>query len=87
MTKYVGPDVSLEETAVCVVDELGRIVAERKVVSRSETIATFLRAKAPDAERSDWKPGRRRYGCGMNCGRLVCRSSVSMPDTPRRGCR
>lgn len=57
MKKYVGLDVSLEETAICVVDEQGRIVAERKVASQPETIAAFIRATAGDAERVGLETG------------------------------
>lgn len=57
MKKYVGLDVSLEETAICVVDEQGRIVAERKVASQPEVITDFIRSKAPDAERVGLETG------------------------------
>ena len=36
MRTYVGLDVSMEETAVCIVDEQGRVVAERKVATLPE---------------------------------------------------
>ena len=36
MRHYAGLDVSLEETAVCVVDEAGRIVEETRVPSEPE---------------------------------------------------
>ena len=38
-----GLDVSLRNTAVCVVDGDGRIVKEAKVVSDPEAISDFLR--------------------------------------------
>lgn len=42
MRHYAGLDVSMEETAVCVVDEAGRIVAEAKVRSEPDAIAAYL---------------------------------------------
>lgn len=42
MKHYVGLDVSMEETAVCVIDGEGEIVAERKVVSDPAAIAAYL---------------------------------------------
>lgn len=42
MKYYAGLDVSMEETAVCVIDAEGGIVAEAKVASEPESIAAFL---------------------------------------------
>ena len=42
MKYYVGLDVSLEETSLCVVDEAGEVVREVKVLSEPEAIAAFL---------------------------------------------
>jgi transposase len=42
MEHYAGLDVSLKLTAVCVIDERGRVVAESKVPSEPATIAAFL---------------------------------------------
>lgn len=42
MKHYAGLDVSLEETAVCVVDGEGSIVTEAKVVTEPEAIAAYL---------------------------------------------
>ena len=42
MEHYVGLDVSLEFSSVCVVDALGRIIREAKVRSECETLITFL---------------------------------------------
>ena len=44
MKYYVGLDVSLEETSICVVDSDGVIVAERKVASEPREIAEALLA-------------------------------------------
>lgn len=42
MKYYVGLDVSLEETSLCVVDEAGEVVREVKVLSEPDAIAVFL---------------------------------------------
>jgi transposase len=48
---FAGLDVSLEETAVCVVDETGRIVREARVVSEPEALVAFFRASGMTMER------------------------------------
>lgn len=50
MKRYVGLDVSLGEMAICIVDEQGHFVAERKIVSQLEAMAAFIRSKAPEVE-------------------------------------
>ena len=47
MELYVGLDVSLKETSICVVDKTGTIQCESKVISEPDAIAAFVRAKAP----------------------------------------
>ena len=42
MAHFVGLDVSVKETAVCVVDEVGEVVLERKVPSEPDDIVTLL---------------------------------------------
>ena len=39
MNHYAGLDVSLEETAICVVDGTGRIVKEARAASEPEALA------------------------------------------------
>lgn len=46
MEHYAGLDVSLEETAVCVIDEAGEVVAERLVASEPEALGSYLSAWA-----------------------------------------
>ena len=43
MTHYAGLDVSLEETAICVVDGSGRIVRETRAASEPEALIAALR--------------------------------------------
>ena len=42
MDYYAGIDVSLEQSSVCVVDELGKIVRETKVASDPAALAGLL---------------------------------------------
>ncbi|TAN55752.1 MAG: IS110 family transposase, partial [Magnetospirillum sp.] len=43
MAYYAGLDVSLEETAVCVVNEKGQVVKEARVASEPEALVGFFR--------------------------------------------
>src|SRR5687767_15470223 len=54
---YVGLDVSLEMTSVCVLDEAGAIVWRGKVASTPEAIATAIRAHAPQMARIGLETG------------------------------
>ena len=47
MELYVGLDVSLEETSICVVDKTGIIRCESKVISNTDAIASFVGTKMP----------------------------------------
>ena len=51
MEYYVGLDVSLKQTSICVVDQTGSVVREGVVDSDPEAIAEFVRAKAPGVVR------------------------------------
>ncbi len=72
MELYVGLDVSLKETSICVVDGKGEIVSERTVISEPAAIAAFIKAKAKNPFASVWRPVRRRRGFGTSCAPLVC---------------
>jgi transposase len=48
MAYYAGLDVSLEQTSVCVVDEAGAVVLERRAATEPEAIAAAL-ARLPQA--------------------------------------
>src|SRR4051812_17395772 len=51
MNHYAGLDVSLEETAICVVDATGRIVKEARAASEPETLIIALREIGLSLER------------------------------------
>jgi transposase len=48
---FAGLDVSLEETAICVVDEEGRIVKEARLASEPEALVAFFRGLGLALER------------------------------------
>jgi transposase len=57
MKSYVGLDVSLKQTSICVVDESGSVVREGVVISDPEAIVAFVRLNAPGAARIGLETG------------------------------
>jgi transposase len=57
MEYYVGLDVSLKQTSICVVDQTGSVVREGVVDSDPEAISVYVRSKAPDAVRIGLETG------------------------------
>src|SRR6266700_7510788 len=57
MVHYIGLDVSLKQTSICVVNHLGSIVREGVVDSEPEAIAAFVRFNAPGAVRIGLETG------------------------------
>ena len=57
MEPYVGMDVSLKETSICVVDGKGEIVSEGTVISEPAAIAAFVKTKAASAKRIGLETG------------------------------
>src|SRR6476646_8073764 len=57
MEHYVGLDVSLKLTAICIVDRTGKIVREGVVTSDPETIAAFIKSHAPHVARVGLEAG------------------------------
>ncbi len=57
MERYVGMDVSLKETSICVVDGSGQIVSEGTVISEPAAIAAFIKTKAAGAKRIGLETG------------------------------
>jgi hypothetical protein len=51
MSEYVGLDVFLEGTSVCILDDSGRVLLERTVVTNPESIARLIPAKARQVNR------------------------------------
>jgi transposase len=57
MEHYVGLDVSLKLTSICIVDRAGKIEREGVVASDPEAIATFIKLHAPHAVRIGLETG------------------------------
>jgi transposase len=55
--QYVGLDVSQKETAVCVVDQNGRVLFEGKAASDPGALARLIGKRAPAAERIGFETG------------------------------
>ena len=51
MEYFAGLDVSLEETAICIVDGTGHIVREARVASEPEALVSFFRGCGMTMER------------------------------------
>ena len=57
MELYVGMDVSVKETSICVIDDDGEIRCEGTVISHPEAISAFIQTKAPQARRIGLETG------------------------------
>jgi transposase len=57
MGRYVGLDVSLKETSVCILDEDGARLFEGKVPSEPGAVSRLIRRRAPDAVRIGLESG------------------------------
>ena len=57
MEHYVGLDVSLKLTAICIVDRTGKIEREGVVSSDPEAIAIFIKSHAPHVARVGLETG------------------------------
>lgn len=57
MTCFAALDVSQETTAICVVDNSGRVLAEKKVETCPDAISDYLAKKAPDLVRVGLETG------------------------------
>ena len=92
---YVGLDVSLETTSICVIDDAGAIIWRGKCSSDPDAITATLRQHAPGAVRVGLETGQlsnwltlslRRRGRASRC---ACSELNSWSSPPRRicGCR
>jgi predicted NBD/HSP70 family sugar kinase len=66
MQQYVGLDVSQKETAVCVIDDSGRIVFEGKARSEPAALAKVIREARLAQFASASRPARWHAGCGTS---------------------
>lgn len=63
MKHYAGLDVAVKETAICIVDETGKICREMKVESHPEDLVRCSRILPGLLSGSGLKPGHCRNGC------------------------
>ena len=80
MERYVGMDVSLEETSICVIDDDGEIMSEGTVISEPEAIGSGLRKAWPGDPRRD---ASKRLIARTEC-RILAKPgrSDTQPNTP-----
>jgi transposase len=57
MECYIGLDVSLKQTSICVVNLAGAVVREGVIDSDPEAIAAFVRSNAPNVVRIGLETG------------------------------
>ena len=58
MNQYAALDVSMERTAICVIDETGRKLSEGKVATCPDAIASWLVERTADGRLRLAEPGR-----------------------------
>jgi transposase len=58
---YVGLDVSLEMTSICVVAADGKVLREGKTLSEPEAVVAFLRGAGPSLQRVGLEAGALRW--------------------------
>src|SRR5262245_54262621 len=73
MVHYIGLDVSLKQTSICVVNQVGSVVREGVVDSEPEAIAAFVRSTAPGAVRIGLETGPTAtwLWTELKCGRFA----------------
>jgi hypothetical protein len=81
---FAGLDVSLEETAICIVDGSGQIAREARVASEPEALATFFEACGMTMERVGLEACSLAAWLHQGCRRLASRQSASRHAKPRR---
>ena len=65
MAHFVGLDVSVKETSVCVVDDAGKVMLERKVPTEPDDIIALLTSIGVSTAGSGSRPVRCRSGWSM----------------------
>lgn len=63
MKLFVGLDVSLEMTAICVISEHGKILKEAQVASEPESLCAGSTIRTARSQLSGWRPVPCRSGC------------------------
>jgi len=84
---YAGLDVSPKETAICIVNDNGKIVFEQMVPTDPQAIAKCLRKHGPHLERFGLESGATSAWLCESFGNLDCPSSASIVVTRIARCR
>jgi hypothetical protein len=84
---YIGIDVSAKESALCILDERGKIVRETKVPTDPEIIARFITDTGSRSSGSAWKRVVPRRGCSQGCSGMARQWSASMRGTRPPRCK
>ena len=87
MDQYVGLDVSLEQTSICVVDDDGKTLWQGKCASTPEMLVTAIRRRAPRAARIGLESGPLSLWHWHALKRAVCPWCAWMRGTPKPPCR
>src|SRR4051794_33025224 len=87
MGTFVGLDVSLKETSVCILDQDGTRVFEGKVASEPAAIIRLVRKRAPDLTPVGLESGPTSVWLTHALKAEASRWCVSMPGMPRPCCR
>ena len=89
MELYVGLDVSLKQTSICVVDGSGEIVSEGTVNSEPAAIAEFIESKAGSARspvNASPRPSRAAARTRGRSGRLGLTPQWTFTSYPLPAC-
>lgn len=84
MNYYAGLDVSLEETAICIVDETGAIVRELRAPSDPESLISAFNGVALPMVRIGLEPVRNRRGFTRAWPGPACRCCALKHDRQKR---
>jgi hypothetical protein len=84
MKHYVGLDVSIKQTAICIVDEAGNIVREAKVATELTAIVAVLNTAGVECARVGLEAGPMSQMAGERLARGGATGGVR-GDTPHEG--
>ncbi len=84
MDHFAGLDVSVKDTSVCIVDDVGRITREVKVASEPDALLAVLTNPAYHFKRIGLEAGPCRDGCSVLSPKQSYRLSASRRVTCRR---
>src|SRR4051812_21028493 len=84
MKVYAGLDVSIKQTSVCIIDELGNIYREVKVSSCPEEVIQVIKDTSLPLSRIGLEAGPLSQWLFSGVGpKRDCQRSASKPGTPR----